>query len=138
MSTFSAMDVAQTGANFSQTWIDTLAHNIANINTVRPEGEEPFKAMMVVAQERMDNELSSTGSGVGVTAITRTELENPRAYDPSHPMADDEGYVTMPAVDLASHMSDLIIAQRSFQASIKAIKSAEEIYRSSLSIGARG
>lgn len=135
---FSAMDVAETGASFSQTWINTLAHNIANVNTVRSPDEEPFKAMLVVARERVDGDLAPTGSGVEVVATTRTELENPRAFDPTHPMADDDGYVTLPAVDLASHMSDLIIAQRSFQANVKAIKSAEEMYRSSLSIGARG
>ncbi len=134
---FSAMDVAATGASFSQFWIDALAHNIANVNTVRPADEEPFSAVMVVAQERTDTDLSDVGSGVHVAAIERREGVHARAFDPDHPNADADGYVTMPNVDLAAHMSDLIIAQRSFQASIKAIRSAEELYRSSLQIGQR-
>lgn len=137
MSAFSAMDVAETGASFSKFWIDTLAHNIANVNTINPAGEEGFKAMLVVAQERTDRDLSGVGSGVQVSDIRRTEMQNPQAFDPDHPYADEDGYVTLPAVDLAAHMSDLIIAQRSFQANIRTIKSAEEMYRSSLSIGAR-
>ncbi len=134
---FSAMDVAATGASFSQFWIDALAHNIANVNTVRPEGEAPFEAVMVQAQARTDSELGSAGSGVQVSGTTTANGQHARAYDPNNPNADEEGYVTMPNVDLAAHMSDLIIAQRSFQASVKAIKSAEEMYRSSLQIGQR-
>ncbi len=134
---FSAMDVAQTGASFSQFWIDALAHNIANVNTVRPAGEEPFEAVLVQARERSDSELSGVGSGVEVYSTSTANGEHARAYDPRNPNADEEGYVTLPNVDLAAHMSDLIIAQRTFQASVKAIRSAEEMYRSSLQIGQR-
>lgn len=134
---FAAMDVASTGVAFSQRWIDALAHNIANANTVRPADQEPFEAVVLVARSRDDAALGATGSGVEVADVRRAGGEPTRAFRPDDPNADADGWVVLPDVDLAAQMSDLMIAQRSFQASVRAIRSAEEVYRSALQIGQR-
>lgn len=136
MGAFDAIDVGRTGVGFSQFWIETLAHNLANINTVTSPDEEPFRARMVVAQTLTD-EITPTGSGVAVGDVTDDPNDPGLVWDPDHPLANEDGYVQPPVVDLAGTMTDLIQAQRSLQASSRAITSATEAYQSALRIGQR-
>ena len=129
MSTFGSIDIARTGAGLSRTWLDAIAHNIANTNTVNGPDEAPFRSKVVVATARTD------GTGVDVTGIRETQGEPPLVYDPSHPLADEEGYVVRPVVDLAGQMADLIAAQRTYQANLSVVRSGREAYEEALRIG---
>ncbi len=129
MSTFGSIDIARTGAGLSRTWLDAIAHNIANTNTINGPDEEPFRAKVVVATARND------GSGVDVTQIRESAGEPPMVYDPTHPLADEEGYVIRPVVDLAGQMADLIAAQRTYQANLSVVRSGREAYEEALRIG---
>jgi flagellar basal-body rod protein FlgC len=136
MSAFSGIDIARTGVGFSKYWLENLAHNLANVNTVRPAGEEPFRARLVVARS-LGGEIVPTGSGVAVGDVREQDGDPPRVFDPGNSLADEAGYLTMPVVDMAAQMSDLIIAQRSYQANLRAIETAREAYQSALRIGQR-
>lgn len=129
MGAFGSIDIARSGAGLSRTWLDAIAHNIANVNTVNAPDEAPFRAKMVVASSRTD------GTGVGVAAIAEAQGEAPLAYDPAHPLADEDGYVTRPVVDLAGQMADLIAAQRSYQANLSVVRSGRDAYEEALRLG---
>lgn len=137
MTAFSGIDIARTGVGFSKYWLDTIAHNMANVNTVRPADQEPFRARLVVAQAQDAPHFAPTGSGVGVADVVEDGAEAPRVSDPDHPLADEQGYVTQPVVDMAGQMTDLILAQRTYQANLRAIESSKEAYQSALRIGQR-
>lgn len=136
MGAFTAIDVGRTGVGFSRYWMDTIAHNLANVNTVREPEAEPFRARLVVAQS-LGGEITPTGSGVAVRDLVEDGSDPARTYSPDHPLADDAGYVTQPVVDLAGQMADLIIANRSYQANLKSIETGREAYQSALRIGQR-
>ena len=137
MSLFSAMDIGRTGLGFSHYWMDTIAHNIANVNTVRPTDQDPFRAIDVVAQPLGSEPYAPTGSGVGVREILRDDAPAPLTYDPDNPLADADGMVQQPAVDLAREMSNLIVANRSYQANLRTVETAREAYQSALRLGQR-
>lgn len=143
MSTFSAIDVGRTGVGFARYWMDSLAHDMANVNTVRGPGEEPFRARLVVAQALGRGAPAATasagpaGGGVAVRAVVENGADPARVYDPAHALADDDGYVTMPVVDLAGAFSDLIIANRAYQANLRTIETGREAYQSALRLGQR-
>lgn len=136
MSAFSSMDIARTGLGFSRYWMDVLAHNMANVNTVHPAGEEPFRARMVVARE-LGAGIARTGSGVEVGGVVEDESQAATVYDPGNALADARGYVTKPVVDLAGQMSDLILANRAYQLNLRTVENAREAYQSALRIGQR-
>ena len=129
MSVFGSIDIARTGAGLSRTWLDAIAHNIANVNTINAAGDEPFRSKVVVASARTD------GTGVDVSAVTEARGQAPLAYDPTHPLADEKGYVTRPVVDLAGQMADMIAAQRSYQANLSVVRSGREAYEEALRLG---
>jgi flagellar basal-body rod protein FlgC len=128
MTAFEMLRIANTSLGMHQTWLDALAHNIANVNTARSTDEDAFQAQMVMAQSRADG-------GVDVSGIALSDPEGRVVYSPDHPLADADGNVRMPEVDMASQMSQLVMAQRGFQSSVQVTKNAQDTYNSALQIG---
>jgi flagellar basal-body rod protein FlgC len=135
MSAFSAMDIGRTGVGFAHHWIDTIAHNLANVNSATEPGGDPFRALRPVARPLGSSPFAPTGSGVVMGGQVRQGGEPPRTYDPAHPFADEEGMVTLPLVDMGSQMVDLMIAQRAYQANLRTVESAKEAYQAALRLG---
>lgn len=137
MSTFSGIEIANTGLGFNKYWLDTVSHNLANLNTVRPGDEEPFRARVVVAQQLGGEPYAPAGSGVAVGAVVEQEGDAALVFAPDHPLADEDGYVIRPVVDLAAQMTDLMIAQRAYQTNARSMQSSKEAYEAALQIGQR-
>lgn len=137
MTTFSSMDIGRTGVGFANHWIDTIAHNMANSNTVTPGDEEPFRALRPVAETLGGGPFAAGGSGVRVGEFVRDEGEPPLTHDPEHPLADEDGMIARPVMDMAGQMADLMLAQRGYQANLNTVKSAHEAYQASLQLGGR-
>ena len=135
MGAFDSIDIGATGADASQLWLDAIAHNLANVNTVRASDEEPFRALLVHAEEDIDPRRGGVGEGVKAVEILRSEGDPMWVFDPDHPLADEEGYVVHPVIDVAGQMSDLIVAQRSYQMNLQVIRTGEEAYQAALRIG---
>lgn len=128
MSAFEILGIAGSSLTTHQTWLDALSHNIANVNTARPTDQPAFQAQFVMADAVPEG-------GVRVSGIALGDPEGRMVHDPENPLADANGYVRMPDVDMASQMSQLIMAQRGFQAQAEVIKNAQDVYSSALSIG---
>jgi flagellar basal-body rod protein FlgC len=128
MSAFELLRIANSSLGMHQTWLDALAHNISNVNTMRPTDQDAFQAQLVNAQARPDG-------GVEVESIELGSAEGRMTHQPDHPLADETGYVRAPDIDMGSQMSQLIMAQRGFQASVQVTKNAQDTYASALQIG---
>ena len=128
MGAFDMLRIANTSLGFHQTWLDALANNIANINTAQPTSGNAFQAQMVMAKARPDG-------GVDVGGIAYSDPQGRVVNDPENAVADAQGNVRMPEIDLASEMSQLVMAQRGFQASVQVTKVAQDTYSSALQIG---
>jgi flagellar basal-body rod protein FlgC len=133
MGAFDAIDIARSGADVSQLWLEAIAHNIANVNTIRSADEEPFRALLVHAEEALDG--AGVGEGTRAVQIMRSDGDPMWVFDPEHPLATEDGYVVRPVVDLSKEMADMIAAQRSYQMNLQVIKTNEETYQSALQIG---
>jgi flagellar basal-body rod protein FlgC len=131
---FSGLDVASSGMNLFQTWLDTTADNVANINTVNPAGQPAYAEKFVQAQAVSGD--SATGGGVKVSAIVAGSDAGVPAYDPNNPLADPKtGIVLHPAESLSDQMTNMMIAQRAFQANSTAFSRARDAYSEALEIG---
>jgi flagellar basal-body rod protein FlgC len=134
MSIFSAINTSGTGLNTFRTWIDVLANNIANVNTVKPTSGAAFQAQYVQAQE-IPTDGNGTGGGVTVTGLPRGSATGRLTYDPGSPVADAQGYVRMPDIDMGEQMGNLIMAERAFQANANVIERAKQTYQDAIAIG---
>lgn len=129
MTLFNAIGVAGTGVTVYRKWLDAVSDNIANINTVRPTDQAAFQARYVVAREAGENQ------GVQVGGVALGSAEGRLVYDPTNPLADEGGYVRMPDIDLSSQMTQMIMAQRGYQANLSVIDRAKDAYQAALGIG---
>ena len=128
MGAFDMINIAGSGLGFHQTWLDCLSYNIANVNTARRTSESAFQAQFAMAQ-------SVQGGGVSVSGIALGDPTGRVVSQPDSPLADANGYVRMPDIDMGSQMSQLIMAQRGFQAQASVVRNAQDVYSSALSIG---
>lgn len=133
-SPFRSLDVSGTGLAASQRWLESIAHNIANANTVRPASEEPFRASRPVFRQ-VESGDGGAGDGVEVASTEINADQAARVFDPSNPLAGADGYVTQPVVDLGAEMSDMMIASRVYQANLRTVESARDRYQAALRIG---
>jgi flagellar basal-body rod protein FlgC len=127
------MHIAGSGMAMHQTWMDTLSFNISNVNTARRTSENAFQAQYAIAQSVQGAD--GSGEGVRTAGIAHGDPQGRVVYSPDNPLADAKGYVRMPDIDLGSQMSQLIMAQRGFQAQTAVLRNAQDVYSSALSIG---
>jgi flagellar basal-body rod protein FlgC len=119
--------------NLFQTWLDTTSDNVANINTVNPAGQPAYAEKYVQAQAVEDG---GTGKGVAVAGIATGSDAGIPAYDPTNPLADPKtGIVLHPAESLSDLMTNMLIAQRAYQANTTAFSYARDAYSEALQIG---
>ena len=129
MMTFGAIGIAATGLTVDRKWLDAVSDNLANIDTVRPTSQAAFQARYIVASE-MD------GGGVQTAgAVLSGNTEGRVVYEPDNPVADANGYVRYPDIDLSGQMGSLIMAQRGYQANAAVVDRAKETYQAALQIG---
>jgi flagellar basal-body rod protein FlgC len=127
--TFDAIGIAGSALTVHRKWLDAISDNIANVNTARPTDESAFQARYVIAQA------GEGTSGVYVQGAAYGDAEGRLVYDPQNPLADTDGMVRMPDIDLASQMSQLIMAQRGYQANAAVVDRAKTTYEAALQIG---
>jgi flagellar basal-body rod protein FlgC len=131
MTVFGAIGVAGSGMDVMRKWLDAISDNIANVNTVVPTSQPAFQARYIQAQE-----ITTGNGGVHVrAAVLSGDTEGRLMYDPTNPMADAQGYVRAPSIDMSSQMTQLIMAQRGYQANAAVVDRAKAAYEAALQIG---
>ena len=144
MSAMNSMNVSASGMTAQRLRMDIISQNIANANTVRDGDGNPYRRKMVVIGEKDVSAFSemlartsgTVGNGVKVTQITEDyEAEMRKVYDPSHPNADEDGYVTYPNVNIVQEMTDMIDASRAFEANVTAFNAGKNLALKGLEIG---
>ncbi|WP_238010223.1 flagellar basal body rod C-terminal domain-containing protein [Dactylosporangium sp. AC04546] len=132
MTIFSAIGIAGTGVTVYRKWLDAVADNVANINNVAPTSGEVFRARYVQARA------VDYGTGEGGAVVAGVALGNAKGrlvHEPDNPLADREGYVRYPDVDLGSQMTQMIMAQRAYQANLTVVDRAKDAYQAAIQIG---
>jgi flagellar basal-body rod protein FlgC len=128
------MDVAGSALTAQSQRLNTTASNLANAESVTSANGQPYKAKQVVfsAQPVAPQE---NAVGVRVTQVREDQSPGRRVHDPKHPLADPEGYVTMPNVNVIEEMVNMISASRSYQTNAELMNTAKSLLLKTLTIG---
>jgi flagellar basal-body rod protein FlgC len=143
MAFLESMNVSASALTATRLRMDIISENIANSNTTRTENGDPYRRKYVVFQEiKRDNTFASffnraerSYGGVRVTMVGEDESEFKLDYNPTHPDADEEGYVRMPNVEVVQEMVDMMAAYRAYEANITAINTFKDMAVKTLEIG---
>ncbi|MEJ5257293.1 MAG: flagellar basal body rod protein FlgC [Fervidobacterium sp.] len=135
-SEFNIMNISSTGLSAQRFRIELISTNIANSETTRTENGEPYRRKVPVFQELLRNiQGRQENSGVIVKEIYEDPSQFRIVYDPTHPDADENGYVRLPNVNIIREMVDMINAQRAYEANATAINTTKAMITSALQIG---
>ena len=146
MSMFSAFDINASGMTAERYRMDIISENVANAKTTRTADGTPYRRKVVTFEEKdhqtpfsriLDRKIDHySGNGVKVSGVYEdTWTEMTKAYDPSHPDADENGYVWYPNVNIVTEMTNLIDASRAFEANSTAFGASKNIALKGLEIG---
>lgn len=136
----SATDISASGLAAERHRMEVVANNIANAHTTRTADGGPYRRQQVVFAAELQSALGDSGSGgaslggVRVVGIQPDLSELPRVYNPGHPDADEDGFVTMPNVKLPNEMVDLMTASRAYEANLKALRTYRKMAEEALSL----
>lgn len=147
MSLSSVFHIAGSGMSAQSTRLNTVSSNIANADTVSSSIEQTYRARKPVfatvfaenlkpgAQPSMFASHDQAGKGVEVKGIVEDDSELQMRYEPNHPMANQDGYVFYPNVNVVEEMADMISASRAFQTNVEMMNTAKQMMQRVLTLG---
>jgi len=139
MSMFSLFDISGSALSAQSVRLNTTASNLANANSVSSSTEETYRARQpvfstVLHESSGRNEFSA---GVEVKGIVESDAPLRRQYQPDHPMADEEGYINLPNVNVVEEMANMISASRSYQSNVEVAETNKQLLMKTLTLGQR-
>lgn len=136
MSLFKIIDIAGSGMSAQSIRLNTTASNMANAESVSSSTDQTYRARHPVFSAVM-NELNASPEGVGVSVRGIVESQEPlrKQFDPGHPMADQDGNIFLPNVNMIEEMANMISASRSYQSNAEVAKTAKQLLMQTLSLG---
>jgi flagellar basal-body rod protein FlgC len=139
MTIFPVFQTASSALHTNRVWMDAVADNLANINTINPYDQPAFQSRNVIAHElpATEGEMPGVGSGVAPIAVAFGDGAGRLRYEPGHPYANADGMVRYPDIDLSDQMTQLIVSQRAYQLNLAVVDRARDSYLQALQISGR-
>jgi len=141
MSVFRSMQISASGLSLERLKMDVISTNIANINTTRGADGQPYRRKVVTFSENLEKEINringisrKVSSGVKVDEVLEDDSEFRIIFDPTHPDADENGYVQMPNINMVDEMISLINTQRAYEANVTTLNANKAILKKALEI----
>jgi flagellar basal-body rod protein FlgC len=141
MSLFNIFTVAGSAMTAQSQRLNVVASNLANADSAVSSNGQPYKARQVVFTSTpfstgLDpNGISAGAQGVRVSTVIEDQSPMKLVHEPTHPLANEQGYVTMPNVNVVDEMVDMISASRSYQNNVDMMNTAKTLLLKTLSIG---
>ena len=138
MDFLTALDIGASGLTADRTRINTISMNLANAKTTRTPQGGPYRRRTVVqAATDVDDPFSLDRElkGVRVMAVTMDKRPLKQVYEPGHPDANAEGYVSYPDINVVEEMANLMSAQRNYEANVTTVEAIKGMYNKALEIG---
>jgi flagellar basal-body rod protein FlgC len=139
-----AMEISRTALDVEWRRLEVIAQNIANAGTTLDATGAPYQALRLLSGPRsafpdLVNGKSHLPNlqGVATYSIEKQSLPPRRVYEPAHPQADAEGYVTYPGLDHAAEMALMVKTSRAYEANVVALNAARQMYARAMDIGSR-
>ncbi len=139
MSLFNVFNITATGMSAQSVRLNTTASNIANADSVSSSVDNVYRARHPVFAAQMQKAAADQPQSVGVQVLGIVESDKPLniEYAPDHPMADKDGYIYKPNVNVIEEMTNMISASRSYQTNVQLAESARNMVNKTLQLGQR-
>ncbi|WOT06230.1 flagellar basal body rod protein FlgC [Shewanella youngdeokensis] len=137
MSLFNIFNVAGSGMSAQSVRLNTTASNIANADAVSSSVDQTYRARHPIFEAELSKaqQHQNASMGVAVKGIVESDLPLNKEFSPDHPMADTDGFIYKPNVNVMEEMADMISASRSYQMNVQVTEAAKSMLQQTLQIG---
>jgi flagellar basal-body rod protein FlgC len=135
MSLFNIFGIASSGLTAQSQRLNVVASNLANADSTTSANGQPYRARQVVFETVPVANGGKNAPGVRVSGVVEDSSPLKRQYDPKHPMADEQGFVTLPNVNVVEEMVNMISASRSYQSNVDMMNTAKTLLQKVLTLG---
>lgn len=138
MSLFNSFKVAGSGVMAQSARLNTVASNMANAESVAGSAEDAYKSRKVIFEAELDRASGGRAKpalAVNAKEVVQTQDPAKQIYNPAHPLADENGYVYMPNVDMGQEMVEMIASSRSYQMNAEVMTTAKTLMLKTLGMG---
>jgi flagellar basal-body rod protein FlgC len=137
MSLVNVFDIAGSAMSAQSVRLNTVASNLANVDSVSSSVEETYRARQPVFATMLTDSMDKHGASAGVQVKGITEsLAPPRMeYAPNHPMANEDGYIFRPNVNPVEEMANMMSASRSYESSVEIMRASKRLMQRLLQLG---
>ncbi|MEH6616203.1 MAG: flagellar basal body rod protein FlgC [Porticoccus sp.] len=136
MSLFNVFDISGTALSAQSVRLNAISSNLANAEVVSSSEEEAYRARYPVFSSAMDSAMGGRGAvGVRIDGMVESQLAPRKEFSPTHPLADQEGYIYMSNVNSVEEMANMISASRSYQSSVEAMNTTKQLIMRTLNMG---
>ncbi|MEQ1439355.1 flagellar basal body rod protein FlgC [Fontimonas sp. SYSU GA230001] len=134
MSSFRIFDIAGSALSAQSVRLNTVASNLANADAVSGDENTVYRARLPVFQAAAEPG-QDDAAGVRVLGVVESQAAPEKRYEPGHPLADAQGYVYAPNVNVVEEMANMISAARSYQSSVDVMNTAKDLALATLNLG---
>ena len=137
MSLFNVFDISGSALEAQSVRLNTTSSNLANANSISSSTGETYRARHPVFSPMLKDAFGENESSVGVSVMGIVESQAPlrREHNPDHPMADEEGFIYLPNVNVVEEMANMISASRAYQTNVEVMNSAKQMLMRTLAMG---
>ena len=135
MSMFSILDISATAMHAQTVRLNTVASNMANADSVSSNKDETYRSKQPVFQTILDNATNEPKGGVRIKEIVESQAPLKMEYSPNHPMANEEGYIYRPNVNVVEEMANMMSASRSYETNIEVMNTSKQLLLRTIQLG---
>ena len=135
MSNFNIFDIAGSGMSAQSVRLNTVASNLANADSISGDPARVYRAREPIFQALVPTATDPASAGVRVLGVTESQADPERRYEPGNPLADTQGYVYAPNVNVVEQMVDMISASRAYQNNVEVMNTARNLMLATLKLG---
>lgn len=135
MSMFKILDISASGMHAQTVRLNTIASNMANADSVSSNKDEVYKSKQPVFQTILNGNEYEPASGVRVKDVVESQAPAKMEYNPSHPLADEQGYIYKPNVNVVEEMANMLSASRSYETNIEVLNTSKQLLLRTIQLG---
>ena len=135
MSMFKILDISASGMHEQTVRLNTIASNMANADSVSSNKDEVYKSKQPVFQTILQGNEYEPASGVRVKEVVESQAPAKMEYNPNHPLADEQGYVYKPNVNVVEEMANMLSASRSYETNIEVLNTSKQLLLRTIQLG---
>ncbi|MBN2864641.1 MAG: flagellar basal body rod protein FlgC [Thiotrichales bacterium] len=135
MSMFTILDISGTAMHAQTVRLNTVASNMANADSISSNKDETYRSKQPVFQTILDQTTLEPKGGVRVKEIVESQAPLKMEYNPNHPMANEEGYIYRPNVNVVEEMANMMSASRSYETNIEVMNTSKQLLLRTIQLG---